>query len=157
MSGIFVLSAVFFFLVEGFCSEEDKQPYPPLSLQRESPKGKVKTDVFIHSHVEAFGLLLLTLVHWVFVLIYIYLYIFNQISRNCTLREEYRDIWLQKREKKNKHKINQNSIMGCPLLRNVFAALILVLLSKGKFLMSYFIDVLTVLCCCASTHASFIF
>lgn len=89
-----------FFLVEGFCSEEDKQPYPPLSLQRESPKGKVKTDVFIHSHVEAFGLLLLTLVHWVFVLIYIYLYIFNQISRNCTLREEYRDIWLQKREKK---------------------------------------------------------
>lgn len=100
MSGIFVLSAVFFFLVEGFCSEEDKQPYPPLSLQRESPKGKVKTDVFIHSHVEAFGLLLLTHVHWVFVLIYIYLYIFNQISRNCTLREEYRDIWLQKRGKK---------------------------------------------------------
>lgn len=132
MSGIFVLSAVIFFLVERFCSEEDKQPYPPLSLQRESPKGKVKTDVFIHSHVESD---------------------FPQLHPKGGIPRHL----AAKKGKKNKHKINQNSIMGCPLLRNVFAALILVLLSKGKFLMSYFSDVLTVLCCCASTHASFIF
>lgn len=40
---------------------------------------------------------------------------------------------IRKRERAREKKINPNSIMDCPLLRNAFAALMLILLCKGKF------------------------
>lgn len=71
----------------------------------------------------------MTFIEWV-----VFLYIYIERERHTESPQRY----LKKEEyhqaAKTSRKINQNSIMGCPLLRNVFAGLILVLLSKGKFL-----------------------
>lgn len=122
-SGIFVFFSplIFFWLRDSSTREKTNKPLR-LSLRHQKEKSSGQDWCFRPVTCRSVGLLLLTFIHWVIFLI--------QIPRNGTVKEEYRGIWLHI----NKQKINQNSIMGCPLLRNAFAGLILILLSKGKFL-----------------------
>lgn len=84
--------------------------------------GKVKRPRlgFCLDTCRSVGLLLQTFIDWVILTqVYVNVSVKGGISRLCAHQ--------------NKPKISQYSIMGCPLLWNAFAALVLVLLSKGKF------------------------
>lgn len=111
------------FLVECACTGEKINRPPCRSLQRESSKGKVKTDVFVHSHVEALDYCCWHSSTGSFF-----------INTSPAAASKGRNTETFGCKNKREKKINQNSIMGCPLLRNAFAGLFLVLLSKGKFL-----------------------